>query len=82
MDRRGRLRIAEVGEHLSFLIGDLGGGSLELGANGELVAPAAAGARANGPAAAMLPPLFLEDLGRLLGGRRSVRLYIADAAAR
>ena len=27
MDRRGRLRIAEVGEHLSFLISDLGGGN-------------------------------------------------------
>ncbi len=25
MNRRGRLRVAEVGEHLSFLVGDLGG---------------------------------------------------------
>ena len=25
MDRRGRLRVAEVGEHLSFLVGDLCG---------------------------------------------------------
>ena len=25
-----------------------------------------------------LPPTFLEDLGLLVGGRRSVRLYITD----
>jgi hypothetical protein len=65
------------------------GGAVEVGvgvdgaaaaatATATAAATAAAVGGTDAATAAALPPLFLEDLGRLIGGRRSVRLYIAD----
>ena len=49
--------------------GSGGGAAVEVGSDGEPVVAAAP----------ELPPLFLEDLGRLLGGRRCANVYVSDA---